>query len=896
MVSSMEKLAKKLDQKSGKPQFKKYRQNRSPSGSSQESKERYKARSDDRSPENRKCFYCKKKGHLIKDCPNLEKKPTAKNKQVTFSDEEEKPPRARECYPKVTQEESSDDDHTDGSASVKQLGKAKMLRIQVSVNGVMSNAIIDTGAQVTILSDKIYETLTPKPSIIKETSLHAAGRDMKMLCSITEPISMKIGDMKFTQEFYIAPLDCDMLIGLDFLEKYQATINISQLTLNLNGRTLNLTYGTQLIPSVHRVTVSSRTIVPPNSVVRLTCETNAHIGNYVIDPIENQPLCIPRTVCGHGQTPEICLLNITSNNVILKKGQTIAHAEEVDVIEPLKKQGIHNLLAVTETDLELPEHIQELYEKSITDLDMHQRTALKRLLYEYSDVFAVNDFDLGNFTAIQHNIDTGDARPVKLRMRRTPACFEDEEEAHLKKMLQAGVIQPSVSEWASAPVLIRKRDGQLRWCLDYRLVNSKTIKDTFPLPLIDQCLDTLSENVWSSRLDANSAYWQIPVRPQDRKKTAFITRFGLFECVRMSFGLCNAPSTYARVMNLVLRGLTWKTVLAFLDDILVLGTDFQAHLDNLKAVFDRFRQYHLKLKPRKCDLFKKSVEFLGRKVSEKGLEISEHHLKPVKDWPVPKSTKEVERFLGFANYHRSFIKKYAKISAPLYQITGKALFRWENEQQVAFEKLKEKLTSPPVLALPNKRDHFILDTDASDKAIGAELIQVQNGNEKVIAYGSFVLTPEQRRYCTTRKELLAVIRFTRQFRHYLLGRQFTIRTDHSSLTWLLGFKEPQGQLARWMEELSQYDMVIKHRPGKYHGDADSLSRIPDTESECSNWNSEVKLKDLPCNGCRYCQRVHKNWSKFLQEVDDVVPLTKKGKTTQKSVNFVKFFEKIYIKC
>ena len=144
----------------------------------------------------------------------------------------------------------------------------------------MSNAIIDTGAQVTILSDKIYETLTPKPSIIKETSLHAAGRDMKMLCSITEPISMKIGDMKFTQEFYIAPLDCDMLIGLDFLEKYQATINISQLTLNLNGRALNLTYGTQLIPSVHRVTVSSRTIVPPNSVVRLTCETNAHIGNY----------------------------------------------------------------------------------------------------------------------------------------------------------------------------------------------------------------------------------------------------------------------------------------------------------------------------------------------------------------------------------------------------------------------------------------------------------------------------------------------------------------------------------------------------------------------------------------------------------------------------------------
>ena len=176
----------------------------------------------------------------------------------------------------------------------------------------------------------------------------------------------------------------------------------------------------------------------------------------------------------------------------------------------------------------------------------------------------------------------------------------------------------------------------------------------------------------------------------------------------------------------------------------------------------------------------------------------------------------VERFLGFANYHRSFIKDFAKISGPLYEITGKTKFQWKEPQQQAFDRLKALLLSAPVWALPNKTDYYILDTDASDKAIGAELIQVQNGEERVIAYGSFILTPEQRRYCTTRKELLAIIRFTRQFKHYLLGRQFTVRTDHSSLTWLLGFKEPQGQLARWMEELSQYDMVIKHRPGKNH--------------------------------------------------------------------------------
>ena len=361
----------------------------------------------------------------------------------------------------------------------------------------------------------------------------------------------------------------------------------------------------------------------------------------------------------------------------------------------------------------------------------------------------------------------------------------------------------------------------------------------------------------------------------------------------MSFGLCNAPGTYASMMNLVLRGLTWKTVLAFLDDILVLGSDFQSHLNNLRHVFERFRKYQLKLKPQKCVLFTKTVEFLGRKVSADGLEIGNQHVKPVQDWVRPTSTRHVERFLGFANYHRSFIKDFAKISGPLYEITGKTKFQWKEPQQQAFDRLKALLLSAPVLALPNKTDYYILDTDASDKAIGAELIQVQNGEERVIAYGSFILTPEQRRYCTTRKELLAIIRFTRQFKHYLLGRQFTVRTDHSSLTWLLGFKKPQGQLARWMEELSQYDMVIKHRPGKNHGNADGLSRIVEDQAGCPNYLSGIELKNLPCRGCKYCQKAHEAWTKFLQDVDEAVPLTKKkiiyGQQIDVSIAMIRLF-------
>ena len=280
-------------------------------------------------------------------------------------------------------------------------------------------------------------------------------------------------------------------------------------------------------------------------------------------------------------------------------------------------------------------------------------------------------------------------------------------------MLDAGVIQESSSDWAAPPVLIRKRDGSVRWCIDYRALNDVTIKDVYPLPLVDECLDTLAGSVWFSKLDANSAYWQIKIREKDRKKTAFITKYGLYEHVRMGFGLCNAPATYARVMGLVLRGLTWKTCLAFLDDILVLGSSFEDHLSHLKEIFERFRHHGLKLKPKKCSLFQKEVEFLGRIVTHNSLSMSPNDIKKVENWPIPRNSKDVEIFMGLANYHRDFIKNFNNIAEPLYQVVGKRKFQWEIEQQLAFEDLKFALTNPPVLALPNLHDEFILDTDAA---------------------------------------------------------------------------------------------------------------------------------------------------------------------------------------
>ena len=320
-------------------------------------------------------------------------------------------------------------------------------------------------------------------------------------------------------------------------------------------------------------------------------------------------------------------------------------------------------------------------------------------------------------------------------------------------------------------------------------------------------------------------------------------------------GLCNAPATFQRAMQLIFWGITWKEILSYLNDLNVLGTSFEDHLANLRKSFKCIRQYGLKLKPQKCCLFQTEVPFLGKLVSREGIAMDPKKTKAVMDWPIPKSQRDVVSFLGFVNYHRHHIKGFAEIASCLYELTGpKSHFKWTPAHQEAFEKLWDQLVCTPVLVYPNTKDQFILDADASHKAIGAELIQVQNGEEKVISYGSHSLTPSQQNYCTTCKELLAVIRFCREYHHYLLGRSFIVHTDHSSLTWLMRSKQPEGQLARWLEELSQFDMTIQHRPGCKRN-TDGLSRIPE-EGFCNCYQAGVNLADLPCAGCKYCTRVH----------------------------------------
>ncbi len=397
-------------------------------------------------------------------------------------------------------------------------------------------------------------------------------------------------------------------------------------------------------------------------------------------------------------------------------------------------------------------------------------------------------------------------------------------------MLDRGLIELCQSSWASPVVLVKKKkDGTTRFCVDYRKLNDVTWKDAYPLPRIDDTLDALRGSRYFSTLDLYLGYWQVEMDEQDIDKMAFVTRQGLFRFTVMPFGLCNAPATFERLMERVLKDLNWKVCLIYLDDIIMYGAGFYPALDRLKMVLKRIREANLKLKPTKCCLMRAEVPFLGHIVSREGVGVDPAKTEAVEKWPTPVNVKDVRAFLGLASYYRRYIPGFSTVAAPITNLTRQGVdLVWDDACEGAFRTLKAVLISASVLAYPTREGHFTLSTDASDVGIGAVLEQDQEEGgqviKRVIAYTSKTLSDTQRRYCTTNKELLVVVMAIELFQYYLTGRHFTVVTDHASLTWLRNFKEPDGMVARWTARLQPFDFAIVHRPGKHHSHADGLSR------------------------------------------------------------------------
>ena len=442
-------------------------------------------------------------------------------------------------------------------------------------------------------------------------------------------------------------------------------------------------------------------------------------------------------------------------------------------------------------------------------------------------MFAQSSDDLGFTDRVEHHINTMDAEPIKEPMRRLRMVKRDIEREEVRKILQKGVIEPSVSPWSSNIVLVKKKDGSTRFCVDYRKLNAVTKKDSYPLPRIDECLDALAGSVYFSCMDINAGYWQIAVAKEDREKTAFATSMGLYQFVKMPFGLVSAPSEFCRLMGDVFRDMQWIECLLYMDDIIVPAISVEETLLRLEHVFQRLQHANLKLKPSKCIFFQNSVKFLGQEVSQNGIHTDMDKIKDVLDWPVPRTVKQVKSLVGLAAYYKRFIASFGEICKPLYQLCEKnRKFVWTDECQKAIDTLKEKLTTAPILSYPLEGYEFVLDTDASQFTVGAILSQEPNGEERVIAYMSKTMNKHELQYCTTRKELLAVVTALKHFHHYLLGQKVKLRTDNAAVSWMRNLKNPSGQVARWLQHIETYDITVSHRPGRCHGNSDALSRIP----------------------------------------------------------------------
>lgn len=731
---------------------------------------------------------------------------------------------------------------------------SRLIREPVLCGNIPTMAVVDTGAAVSVLSPDL---LKQTPFCLEQwsgpTIILANGTRASPLGAALITITHK-GRWAAGTAVIMAMEGIDLLLGNDFLKQF------GKLQIDYTGDATLVTLGELPFKEIHpqdnsrlhkcSVVAATSHMIPALSVIPVATRPCTSFPVTALFTPSAGLLAKKTLTVGHAILPEkwqtIPVANLSLTPVWLEEGSTLG------TIQPYTNEIVQcdwNKTPLEDTVTEKIKGSPDNKEFFLTlgkqinhDLKEEDRETLLALLGEHSQCFALNEKDIGYCTTAEHRINLKEgATPVFQRPYASAWKARKIIQNLADDMLESGIIEVSDSPWGAPVVLIKKKDGSWRFCVDYRGLNDITIKDVYPLPRINDILGKLEGAEYFSIMDLQSGYHQLPLRKEDREKTAFITADGLYHFKVLPFGLTNGPSSFQRAMDVILGGLRWTSCLVYLDDVVVYAPTFKTHLHRLQLVLSCLAKAGLKLKATKCQFAMTTLKVLGHVVSKKGIAPDPEKIAAIKVFAecnkgrsTTENIKQLQSFVGLCSYYRRHIKNFAKIAQPLTMLTRKgAPFIWEAAQQKSFNTLKEALTTSPILAHPDYQAPMIIMTDACGYGIGAVLSQSKEGKEFPLAYASRLLSKSEMNYSITEKECLALIWGLQKFRGFVWGCKIIIITDHEALCWLRTKKELAGRLARWSLCLLEYDVEIRYRNGKLHTNADCLSRypIPLTETE-----------------------------------------------------------------
>lgn len=701
------------------------------------------------------------------------------------------------------------------------------------VKGEGPNALtflIDSGAEPCLIKEKAVLATT---YIDKGRILYLSGITEKIvptLGKIKATIMGRVTDMHIIPDTF--PIEEDGIVGCNFLSEHKAKINWDENCLEVGDmkRPFHQNLNEYTLPPRARQLLKIKlkpTTLKEGLIEKIKIHDDVFIGNAMVTNENNHATIYAINTSEKElqiRLPEIELHEIDEikecdtkvrKRIANRRKRRYNKCLKTGVLTITENTRFERILKLVKIDHLLPEEVEEI----------------KFLLENSLDRYHLPDEPLPATNILEHNIITTDEIPVYQKQYRLPPVLKQEITKETEKLLKHNIIEPSFSPYSTPLWVVPKRSGETgekkyRMVLDFRALNKKTVPDRYPLASILDILDQLGGAKFFSVFDLSSSFHQIKMSEKDKHKTAFTTPNGLYNFLRMPFGLRNAAATFQRLIDIVLRGLNEKECFAYIDDVVIHAKTLSEHRRKYLTLIERLREANLQLEPTKCEFLRREVCYLGHKLSQNGVSPDPRKLSAVSNFPRPKTPLNVKQFLGLTSYYRRFINDFSKYAKPLNKLTETGVpFIWTSEQEEAFQALKLKLCEEPCLIYPNFDEPFILTTDASNIGLGGILSQGEIYKDKPVAYVSRFLADRETRYSAYEKEMLAIVYCVEHFRNYLYGRKFTILTDHQPLSWLKT-KEPSNRYIKWLIKLEQYDFDVVYKPGKNNLNADALSRNP----------------------------------------------------------------------